>query len=395
MKTSPILNPVSLSASPMPKVQQAGGIAADRPFNQVLSREVAERRNAGEASKPGAKEIGKPSPKETAKAKDPNQAAVASQNVKPVEESKSEEADAESVAAPVAGDAATAQMLALAIQFGQANALPSDAVAASAEAPLADAPGRAVGIGKDGVADQVLIPGMPDLKQRTGPTEKQVVSEPSGFNPLTEQTNDQRPLPELAADKSKISLAAATPSTLDLPAAKNQEMQPALSAATLAPLQQAVFDKTQAITGHPAGKLSPQVGATGWDQALGQKMVWMVAGAEQSASLTLNPPDLGPLQVVLNVSNSQATANFIAAQPEVRQALEAAMPKLREMLGDAGIQLGQANVSAGTPNQNGSFREQPQASRRTDQAGSVADTPLRVTRSASTTTRNGMVDTFA
>ena len=45
----------------------------------------------------------------------------------------------------------------------------------------------------------------------------------------------------------------------------------------------------------------------------------MTAGALQTASLTLNPPNLGPLQVVLNVTHDQATASFFAAQPEVRQ----------------------------------------------------------------------------
>jgi flagellar hook-length control protein FliK len=102
-------------------------------------------------------------------------------------------------------------------------------------------------------------------------------------------------------------------------------------------------------------KLAPAVGSNGWDRALGQRVVWMVGGAEQSASLSLNPPDLGPLQVVLNVSQGQATADFTAAQPEVRQALEAAMPRLREMLSDVGINLGQANVSAGNPQQHGRF----------------------------------------
>jgi len=97
--------------------------------------------------------------------------------------------------------------------------------------------------------------------------------------------------------------------------------------------------------------LQARVGSQAWDQQLGQKVVWMVAGGEQSASLTLNPPDLGPMQVVLNISNEQATASFTSAQPEVRQALEAALPKLREMMSEAGISLGNATVSAGTQDQ--------------------------------------------
>lgn len=98
-------------------------------------------------------------------------------------------------------------------------------------------------------------------------------------------------------------------------------------------------------------RLAPRLGTPAWDQALGQKIVWMVNGEQQNASLTLNPPELGPLKVVLQVSNAQASATFVAAQPEVRQALEAAMPRLRDMLGEAGIQLGQATVDSGSPHQ--------------------------------------------
>jgi flagellar hook-length control protein FliK len=55
---------------------------------------------------------------------------------------------------------------------------------------------------------------------------------------------------------------------------------------------------------------------------------------------------------VLNVSNDSASASFSSAQPEVRAALEAAMPRLREMMADAGIQLGNATVSSGMSDQN-------------------------------------------
>ncbi|RZI42089.1 hypothetical protein EGT07_15995 [Herbaspirillum sp. HC18] len=172
-----------------------------------------------------------------------------------------------------------------------------------------------------------------------------------------------------------------------------------VAANAMQPVQQAAVHAVQQQMGAaPNEKLTPRVGTPAWDQALGQKVVWMVAGEQQSASLTLNPPDLGPLQVVLNVSNSQANATFIAAQPEVRQALEAALPKLRDMLGEAGIQLGQASVNSGNPNQQGGFDQQ--ASQRThgrDPIGSRdsgADTPIRMTRVQPASSGQGLVDTF-
>jgi flagellar hook-length control protein FliK len=114
----------------------------------------------------------------------------------------------------------------------------------------------------------------------------------------------------------------------------------------------AAFASVSALHEAAAPRLAPQLGTTAWNQALGEKIVWMAGAAQQTATLTLNPPNMGPLQVVINLSNDQATANFFSAQPEVRQALEAAFPRLREMMNEAGIELGQATVSSETPQQN-------------------------------------------
>ncbi|MDB5777118.1 MAG: fliK [Herbaspirillum sp.] len=146
-----------------------------------------------------------------------------------------------------------------------------------------------------------------------------------------------------------------------------------------------------------ADKLSPQVGAPGWDQALGQKVVWMTGNGQQTATLTLNPPDLGPMQVVVNVNKNQADASFIAANAEVKHALEAAMPKLREMLDQAGIQLGQASVSTGMPNQQQqAFNQQPQRQGGSGFGGSAGGDAAEstVTTAVAATSGEGLVDTF-
>ncbi len=147
----------------------------------------------------------------------------------------------------------------------------------------------------------------------------------------------------------------------------------------------------------PTHHIPQQVGSSGWDQAIAQRVVWMASGSEQSASLTLNPPELGPVQVVLNISNSQANATFVAAHMEVRQALEAALPKLREMLGDVGIQLDQASVNQGSPEQQGEFaRSEGQGGRSLPtgvDGGTLADEA--VTMRPIPASGNGLVDTFA
>ncbi|MDO8702240.1 MAG: flagellar hook-length control protein FliK [Undibacterium sp.] len=143
--------------------------------------------------------------------------------------------------------------------------------------------------------------------------------------------------------------------------------------------------------------LTPRVGTSAWDQAVGQKVIWMVAGGKQTAELTLNPPDLGPMQVVLSINNDQANATFISAHSDVREALESAMPKLRQMMDDAGVQLSSFSVKSEASNQGNQSAEDRSFSRSKSNAtetiagiDSVA-TPDTIRKSSGL----GIVDTFA
>lgn len=139
----------------------------------------------------------------------------------------------------------------------------------------------------------------------------------------------------------------------------------------------------------------------GWDADFGQKIVWMAKEDKQAAQITLNPPQLGPIEISLNVRNDQATAVFASPSAEVREAIESALPRLREMLAGVGIELGQANVNAESFRQaqedaaNRSFRRDS-ASR---SAGDDRSTAIGAVMTGSGTTRiqrgNGLVDTFA
>jgi flagellar hook-length control protein FliK len=181
---------------------------------------------------------------------------------------------------------------------------------------------------------------------------------------------------------------------LDTNAVKIEQAAQTTPVAT-AVTQQAIAN-TQAPPINPGETLAPPVGSNGWDQAVGQKVVWMVAGGQQNASLTLNPPDLGPMQVVLNVTNSHATVTFSAAQPEVRQALEAALPRLREMLGDAGIQLGQASINSGSAQQQNFANQQGSTgSAQSSNTMNVSEAAILTSRAAPSSAGLGLVDTFA
>ena len=142
----------------------------------------------------------------------------------------------------------------------------------------------------------------------------------------------------------------------------------------------------------PSAVVQTRVGERGWDQAVGDKLVWMVNQKHQVAQLHLNPPDLGPLKIAISLDQNQASAQFFSAHASVREALEVAMPRLREMLADSGITLGNTSVGAEA------FREPTQQQPRAQ----VAQTGTVVADSGPVSSGErllrpmlGLVDTFA
>ncbi|MBI4984106.1 MAG: flagellar hook-length control protein FliK [Rhodocyclales bacterium] len=99
------------------------------------------------------------------------------------------------------------------------------------------------------------------------------------------------------------------------------------------------------------------VGAKGWNEEVGEKILWMANRRESHAELVLNPPQLGRIEVSLSMNGDQATAVFVSANPAVREALENAVPRLREIMQDAGISLGQTQVGAESFQQSANKRE--------------------------------------
>lgn len=166
--------------------------------------------------------------------------------------------------------------------------------------------------------------------------------------------------------------------------------QPLVVAATQGPILAQQLGSSNTVNVYP--------GKAGWDQAIGQKVVWMVGAEVQSASLTLNPPDLGPLQVVISVNNDQVDTTFISDNEIVRQALEDGLSNLREKMSESGIQLGQANVNSSNQSQQGFQQTARGASSATGVAKSSSDgLPDSASDQASVSIRssNGLVDTFA
>lgn len=81
-----------------------------------------------------------------------------------------------------------------------------------------------------------------------------------------------------------------------------------------------------------------------WGKILGHRIQLMVGRNIQGASLRVNPPELGELDVRISMQDDRAQITFGSLNGVVREAVEAALPRLREMLEGVGVSLEQADV---------------------------------------------------
>lgn len=84
-----------------------------------------------------------------------------------------------------------------------------------------------------------------------------------------------------------------------------------------------------------------------WGNALQDRVMWMTTRNIHNAEIRLNPAELGPIRVQVSVQDDAAQLTFTAQHALTREAIEVAMPRLREMLGENGLSLGEATVSDG------------------------------------------------
>jgi flagellar hook-length control protein FliK len=152
----------------------------------------------------------------------------------------------------------------------------------------------------------------------------------------------------LTAEKSEGISASTTTPSVDKAAPQN------VAAAVNKLVQDTKVDvpaMTRPLT-HPA-----------WNQEMGERIVWMNNQGISSAEIKMNPQNMGPITVRIDMNQDQATIAFTAQNSDVRTALEASIPKLREMLNSQNVNLADVNVSqqSSTSTNSDSNRSQQQA----------------------------------
>lgn len=147
----------------------------------------------------------------------------------------------------------------------------------------------------------------------------------------------------------------------------------------------------------PQLQVATPVGQNGWAEDVGSKLIWMTNRGESKAELVITPPNLGKVEVSINMNGDQATAQFLASTREAKEALEQALPRLRELMAQSGVNLGQTSVNTSGDQRTGQEDASPRGRHGRDAVGEVSEAGGSTASGAATWTKQGegLVDIFA
>ena len=195
------------------------------------------------------------------------------------------------------------------------------------------------------------LQGMSLLEAQRKPTLSPMLANQDYFNTMASQSKElPNSLPAgFTQNNMGIQLAAAhfNPETNDaLLLNMNEQLIPAqnttstlsqgLAAVGLGTVTQAAATQTQ---------MAPlNLGQNAWETNLSSRLQMMVGQNIQTAVIRLDPPELGALDIKIKITNDVASVNITSPHAQVREALETAVPRLREMFEESGVALGDVNV---------------------------------------------------
>lgn len=99
----------------------------------------------------------------------------------------------------------------------------------------------------------------------------------------------------------------------------------------------------------PTFMLPSPPGTPEFADQVAERVVWMAGQKLDRAQIRLNPAHLGPISVDVSVGEDGANITFTAQHAVTRDALEQALPRLREMFSGSGLALAGADVSGQGP----------------------------------------------
>lgn len=91
--------------------------------------------------------------------------------------------------------------------------------------------------------------------------------------------------------------------------------------------------------------MSSALGTSGWDGEFLGRVNMLIKGGIQEAKIQLSPPEMGRLEIKVSTEGDSAKIMFSVDNIAAKDAIEQAIPRLRELLEQGGLQLAHSEVA--------------------------------------------------
>lgn len=138
-------------------------------------------------------------------------------------------------------------------------------------------------------------------------------------------------------------------------------------------------------------------GQQAWGEALTERITMNAAKDVKQVTIHLDPPELGSLELKLQVKEDQQTQVQVQVQnPQVKEALESSAQRLRDMLANQGLELSEFDVQTGAQQGGAQGEQQAKSEEAQGQQDSDALTSLEeeISLDISRPKNNNLLDTF-
>ena len=96
-----------------------------------------------------------------------------------------------------------------------------------------------------------------------------------------------------------------------------------------------------------------------WEKALGDRLIMMINNKNQNATIRLDPPNLGSIEVSIKMDGNDTTILFNTEHINVKDAIESSLDKLRTQFDSEGLKLVDVNVNSQENQSQNDFNQQP------------------------------------
>ena len=149
-------------------------------------------------------------------------------------------------------------------------------------------------------------------------------------------------------------------------------------------------------------QLELPLGNAQWGSQVLQRVAWLTGQGIAAAEIHLNPAELGPMQVRVDQRQDSATVVFTSHNSSTREAIEASLPRLRELFSQQGMELLDVDINSGEQEANANQQDAidnltPSQSDSTEALSTSAlnEAAILASNTETVVLRYGLIDAYA